>query len=127
MNSLSGGQEPAPIHSAEGARKPLGRREVAKGFLWNQATSIAAKLFFPILQIFFYRRLGPEQIGIYAVLIPIYMICESLRDAGLALTYVADREEGGGREGQYATLAMINAVLFSVLIFAGRGALVQLF
>jgi O-antigen/teichoic acid export membrane protein len=127
MNSLPGAKEPLPTLIAEDGRKPLSRRDVANGFLWNQATSIAAKLLFPILQIFFYRRLGPEQIGIYAVLIPIYMICESLRDAGLALTYVADREEGEGREGQYATLAMINAVVFALLIFILRGSLVQLF
>jgi len=127
MNSLFGAKEPQPTYVAEEARKPLGRKEVAAGFFWNQATSIAAKLLFPILQIFFYRRLGPDQIGIYAVLIPIYMICESLRDAGLALTYVADRQGDGEREGQYATLAMLNAVVFSAIIFLARGSLVNLF
>jgi O-antigen/teichoic acid export membrane protein len=105
----------------------LGRREVAIGYFWNALFSIVGKALFPILQIFFYRRLGPEQIGIYAVLIPIYMISETLRDAGLALTYIADRDADSHREGQYAALAIINAGTFAVLIMLARGPIARAF
>ncbi len=124
---MSGPKEPEPTFIAEEIRKPLGRKEVAKGFAWITSMNVAAKFFFAVFQLFFYRLLGPGQMGVPAVLIPIYMICESLRDAGLALTYVADHKGGGEREGQYASLAMINAVFFAAIIFLVRGFLVTLF
>lgn len=121
MNSSLGNKDPQPAYLVEAVEpEALGRAEVAKGYAWNAIFSFAGKAVFPILQILFYRKLGPEQIGIYAVLIPIYMICESLRDAGLALTYVADRDADRHREGQYASLAILNALAFAAILVGCR-------
>lgn len=106
----------------------MGRREVAAGYGWNAFFTFIGKVILPpILQIFFYRRLGPDEIGIYAVLIPIYMICESLRDAGLALTYVADRDADKRREGEYASLSLINSIVFAIAVFLLRDPLADTF
>ena len=128
MDSLAGVKEPHSVIAPEALPpKALGRREVAAGYGWNALFSFLGKAIFPILQIFFYRKLGPAEIGIYAVLIPIYMICDSLRDAGLALTYIADREHADRREGEYATLAMVNAALFAAAIFLAKGYISAMF
>lgn len=127
MNSFSGAKEPEPTFVAEETRKPLGRREVATGFAWNASMNVAVRVVLMAAQIVFYRLLGPGPIGIYSAMVPIYMICESLRDAGLALTYIADRDAHGSREGQYATLAMLNAIVFAAIIFFARGLVVRLF
>jgi O-antigen/teichoic acid export membrane protein len=126
MKALKVEKETPPIYVAENA-PALGRSEVAKGYAWNATLNFIGKLIFPIIGIFFYRKLGPAQMGIYAVLLPIYMICDSLRDAGLSLTYVADRSGDTNREGQYATLAMLNACLFAALTFVFRFQLAALF
>jgi len=107
---------------------PMGRKEVAAGYGWNALFTVIGKIILPpLLQIFFYRRLGPEEIGIYAVLIPIYMICETLRDAGLALTFVADRDADEKREGEYASLSILNSILFAGIVFALRDVLANTF
>ena len=117
MNSSTGAKDPQPAYLAElPEQETLGRAEVAKGFAWNALF----KVVFLVLQVVFIRKLGPTQTGIYAVLIPIYMICESLRDAGLALTYVADHKAHGRREGEYASLAILNAAVFATALYAGR-------
>ena len=106
----------------------MGRKEVAAGYGWNALFTVIGKIILPpLLQIFFYRRLGPEEIGIYAVLIPIYMICETLRDAGLALTYVADREADEKREGEYASLSILNSIVFAAIVFGLRDVLADTF
>lgn len=98
----------------------MSRREVAVGYAWNLFFGMLTKLAFPILQLVFYRLLGPFQIGIYAVLIPIFQIAETMRDAGLAVTFIADREATGKREGGYASLAIISAAVFALFIFVAR-------
>src|SRR2546423_7138951 len=99
------------------------RKEVAHGYLWNAAFGFIGRAVFPILQIFFYRKLGPEQIGIYAMLLPIFIIAETLRDAGLGVTYIADTEADEEREGGYATFAVVSAFVLAAIIFAFRGVM----
>jgi O-antigen/teichoic acid export membrane protein len=107
--------------------KTMGRREVAVGYSWNAFFNLAAKMVAILAGIVFYRVLGPTQMGIYAVLIPIYQICESFRDAGLALTYIADKTADKKREGEYACLAMLNAAVFAAIIFFARGLIADRF
>ena len=127
MPLYDGTKEPEPTYIAETAA-PMGRKEVVAGYGWNALFTLIGKLILPpLLQIFFYRRLGPEEIGVYAVLIPIYMICETLRDAGLALTFVADREADDKREGEYASLSILNSIVFAAVVFFLRDPLAEAF
>lgn len=103
------------------------RREVAVGYLWNTVFSIISRVVFPILTVLLlYRKLGPAEIGIFALIIPIFQIIETIRDAGLAVTYIADREIDSEREGAYVTLGLISAVFFASLIFLCRNLLASL-
>jgi len=106
---------------------PLSRKDVAVGYAWNMLFGFIGRAVFPILQVFFYRRLGPEQIGIYGLILPIFVIAETMRDAGLGVTYIADNRADTDREGGYNTFAILSALLFASIVFFSRDYMASAF
>ncbi len=92
----------------------MDKKAVAKGFAWNVAFSVPAKLIFPIIGIVISRKVGTDALGVFFVIQALFMFVELLRDGGLGLTYIGDQNMTPEREATYAGTAVMSAFLFSV-------------
>ena len=92
----------------------MDKKAVAKGFAWNVAFSVPAKLIFPIIGIVISRKVGTDALGVFFVIQALFMFVELLRDGGLGLTYIGDQNMTPEREATYAGTAVMSALLFSV-------------
>jgi O-antigen/teichoic acid export membrane protein len=104
----------------------LNRGDVARGFGWNIAFSFVNKAFFPLVGIVIARILGPEEMGIYVTILTILNVTEIFRDAGLGVTFIADRS-AEDHEGTYMTLSIAFGLAIGGLLFVFRGSLGELF
>jgi len=86
----------------------LDRSAFASGFLWTLLSTVVSRALLPVFGILIARVLGPETFGLYSVLLTLIAVFDVFRDAGLALTYVADEKLDDARRGAYATVAILT-------------------
>ncbi|MFY9233266.1 MAG: oligosaccharide flippase family protein [Fimbriimonadaceae bacterium] len=106
----------------------MNRKEATVGFAWNFLFGLPSKLLFPILGILIARILGPDEIGVFAVLTTVLAISDIFRDAGLGNSYIADKEaDRPEREGAYHALAILTAAILALIVFLARDAIAGFF
>jgi O-antigen/teichoic acid export membrane protein len=107
--------------------EPLDRRAVATGFAWLFSFNIVGKLLLPILTIVVARIVGRDAIGLYGLLLAMLGMAEVFRDAGLAQTYIADREVSHARSGAYHSLSILSGLVLALLVLASMPWLIAFF
>lgn len=98
----------------------MDKKAAAKGIAWNMAFAVPAKILFPIVGIFIMRFVGPKDVGVYAVIATIFAVTELLREGGLGATYLADTKLDDKRRAHYATVSILSAIVFGVVLFLSR-------
>lgn len=104
----------------------MNRQEVARGFAWNVLFGFVNKALFPLIGIVIARELGPDQLGIYVTIAAVLSVTEIFRDAGLGVTYIADKD-AEEQEGIFVSLALVFGLIMGAALFLARGWLESVF
>jgi O-antigen/teichoic acid export membrane protein len=63
-----------------------------RGFGWNLAFNLVAKIVAPVVALLAMRRLAPDVFGMYAVLQSALVVADAVRDAGVAQVFLRETE-----------------------------------
>lgn len=103
----------------------MNRSEAASGLAWNTLLALAAKVVLPIVGILIARFVGPTEMGIFAIVASVAVVVDIFRDAGLAQSFISERDPTEQRDRAYASLALVTGVALAAVTFFGRGVLAQ--
>ncbi len=111
----------------ESPEKQLDKSTVARGIAWNMAFAAPAKIAFPVIGILIARSVGPQIVGVFAVLTTIFAVTELIREGGLGATYIADRKLTPERIQSYVAASIGSAALFAIVLVVARGTIARFF
>lgn len=103
----------------------MNREEAASGLAWNTLLALAAKVVLPIVGILIARFVGPAEIGIFAMIAAVAAVVDIFRDAGLAQSFISERDPTEQRDRAYASLALVTGCALALVTFLGRGWLAR--
>lgn len=98
----------------------MDKREFTKGFAWNFLFNAINRLAFPIIGILIARKLGPTEMGIFALYASIVTVIDVFREAGLGNTMIADRENKLGSISSYFWTSVSISSIFAIIVFLLR-------
>lgn len=101
--------------------------EAIRGFGWNMFFTLLNRIGLPIVNVVLATLIGPAGFGDYAALNSTYVLIELFREAGLGLTFVADKEISALRERTYNFISVANGIVFAAILFLGRHRIATLF
>lgn len=96
------------------------KAEAIRGFGWNAFFTLINRIGLPLVNVVIATLIGPAGFGDYAALNSMYVIIELFREAGLGLTFIADKEISPERERTYNFISVINGIVFATILFSGR-------
>ncbi|MEZ0325601.1 MAG: oligosaccharide flippase family protein [Fimbriimonas sp.] len=99
----------------------------ARGFGWNLLFNLVTKLATPIIGVLVARKLGPETMGAYMVLVTVMTFADLFREAGIARVYLNEPEMTDSRERGYAGLSAVIGLALALLLAVGSWPLAKLF
>lgn len=103
------------------------KEEAIRGFGWNALFTLINRIGLPLVNIVLAALIGPAGFGDYAALNSTYVIIELFREAGLGITFIADKEIPPERERTYNFISVLNGLLFASVLFAGRNFIAEKF
>jgi PST family polysaccharide transporter len=106
----------------------LDRGLAARGLAWTSGAAGLTKLVLPIASaVMIARVVGPRVLGVVALLSLVLTVSEMVRDAGLTMTYLADRKLDDHRERLYMTLGLVGGILWTAVLLASAHLVAWLF
>jgi teichuronic acid exporter len=96
------------------------KEEALRGFGWNAFFTLVNRIGLPLVNVVLAALIGPAGFGDYAALNSTYVIIELFREAGLGITFIADREISPERERTYNFISVLNGLAFASILFFGR-------
>jgi O-antigen/teichoic acid export membrane protein len=106
---------PAVVAESDRVAEPhIGRSALAKGFAWNAAFGVLSKVIFPLAGLYIVRTLGPQLLGIAALLQMTLSLSEVLREAGLTQTYLAEKSLTEELDATYVGASILSGLIPSV-------------
>lgn len=109
--------EPEPSEVREPGIK-LDKRSASRALGWSMIYAVISKLVFPLAGIYVNRKLGPTQLGTFALIQTIVSFSEVIRDAGLTQTFMAEPHMDRRKEGSYFMVSIVTALIPAVILLA---------
>lgn len=98
----------------------MNQSEAASGLAWNTLLALAAKVVLPIVGIIIARLIGPTEIGIFAIVAAVAGVVDIFRDAGLAQSFISEKDSDPVNDRAYGTLALLIAAILALATFSSR-------
>lgn len=96
--------------------RPDAQVDYGKGLAWMLGFSIFTKASVAVIGIWVARELGPAEIGLFGILVTIYIFAEQMREAGLKQAYYNDNEIDDVRFRTYARMSVTSGVTFGLIL-----------
>lgn len=97
----------------------LDKRSASRALGWSMIYAVITKLVFPLAGLYVNRKLGPTQLGTFALIQTIVSFSEVIRDAGLTQTFMAEPLMDRRKEGSYFMVSIVTALIpASILVFS---------